>query len=480
MKLSSVQIGLETLLRGTHQFAMERRAHRQQHGAAGSGGFREFDRAIHGAGMPRDHHLVGRIQIGGAHHLALRGVAQHGVEFTLGELEDRGHGADARRDSLLHVAAALTDQLDCVGEIESAGRDQRGVFAQAVTGDVIGLDASFPQHSGRGGRDRQQRRLGILGQLEGVFGTPEAEFGQRKAERGVGFVKDLSRNSEIVSQALAHTGELRSLAGKNEGGFWCQIRIIDRLAITAVFAAILSTQVACGRTPEYGYRVVHVYPHDRTAFTQGLEYRGGFLYEGTGRNGQSSLRKVELETGKVLQESHLGQQYFGEGITVLGGHILELTWQSHQGFVYDQATFRLLRMFEYPGEGWGLTNDGRQIYMSDGSPQIRMWDASTLAETRRITVRDGEQPVRELNELEFVRGEIYANVWQTDRIARISPDDGRVLGWIDLTGLLPAGDRESPDAVLNGIAYDAAADRLFVTGKLWPKLFEIRLVPKAR
>ena len=239
-------------------------------------------------------------------------------------------------------------------------------------------------------------------------------------------------------------------------------------------------QAACGRTPEYGYRVVHVYPHDRAAFTQGLEYRGGYLYEGTGRNGQSSLRKVELETGKVLQESDLAQQYFGEGITVLNGRILELTWQSHQGFVYEQSTFRLLRMFEYPGEGWGLTNDGRQIYMSDGSDQIRLWDAATLAEKRRITVRDGDQPVLELNELEFVRGEIYANVWQTDRIARISPDDGRVLGWIDLTGLLPAADRESPDAVLNGIAYDAAADRLFVTGKLWPKLFEIRVVPKER
>ena len=230
--------------------------------------------------------------------------------------------------------------------------------------------------------------------------------------------------------------------------------------------------------PEYGYQVVHVYPHDRAAFTQGLEYRGGYLYEGTGLEGRSTLRKVKLETGQVLQEIHLAPQLFGEGITVLNQQIIELTWQSHLGFVYDQASFRQLRTFNYPGEGWGLANDGSQIYMSDGSSQIRCWDAATFQEKKRLTVHEGTRRIERVNELEWVRGEIYANVWQTDRIARISPADGRVLGWIELAGLLGKEDRTSEVDVLNGIAYDALGDRLFVTGKLWPKLFEIKLKRK--
>ena len=229
---------------------------------------------------------------------------------------------------------------------------------------------------------------------------------------------------------------------------------------------------------QYGYRVVKTYPHDRTAFTQGLEYRDGFLYEGTGMFGRSSVRKLDLDSGRIIQRYDLPQPFFGEGITVLNQQILELTWQSQTGFVYDKSNFQVLRSFDYPGEGWGLTNDGKQIYMSDGSANIRVWDSATLKEIRRITVKDGATPVTQLNELEWVRGEIYANVWQTDRIARISPVDGRVLGWIDLTGILPKSERPDPDAVLNGIAYDAAGDRLFVTGKLWPKIFEIKLVPK--
>jgi len=194
--------------------------------------------------------------------------------------------------------------------------------------------------------------------------------------------------------------------------------------------------------------------------------------------GRSSVRKLDLDSGRIIQRYDLPQPFFGEGITVLNQQILELTWQSQTGFVYDKSSFQVLRSFDYPGEGWGLTNDGKQIYMSDGSADIRVWDSSTLKEIRRITVKDGATPVTQLNELEWVRGEIYANVWQTDRIARISPVDGRVLGWIDLTGILPKSERPDPDAVLNGIAYDAAGDRLFVTGKLWPKIFEIKLVPK--
>jgi glutaminyl-peptide cyclotransferase len=225
-------------------------------------------------------------------------------------------------------------------------------------------------------------------------------------------------------------------------------------------------------TPVSGFKVVNVYPHDPSAFTQGLEFRGGFLYEGTGLKGQSTLRKVDLKTGCVLEEKSLPSQFFGEGITVLNGRITQLTWQSHVGYVYDQATFRVLKSFSYAGEGWGLANDGQVIYMSDGTPQIRCLDPGTLGEIRRFTVHEGDKDIEALNELEWVRGELFANVWQTDRIARISPKHGQILGWIDLSGLLR--DRGGAD-VLNGIAYDSMGDRLFVTGKLWPKLFEIRL-----
>lgn len=248
-----------------------------------------------------------------------------------------------------------------------------------------------------------------------------------------------------------------------------------RLLLSWLLAAI----TAYAATPAYGYRVVHVYPHDRNAFTQGLEYRDGFLYEGTGLNGRSSLRKVDLESGKVLQEIRLDAKYFGEGITLLDRRIVELTWSTHRGFVYDRNTFQLIRDFEYPGEGWGLANDGRQIYMSDGTAQIRCWNPMTLREIRRIDVHDGEMRIESLNELESVRGEIFANIWQTDRIARIAPADGHVTGWIDLTGLLPAADLADGADVLNGIAWDSAGDRLFVTGKLWPKLFEIQLIRKS-
>ena len=248
-----------------------------------------------------------------------------------------------------------------------------------------------------------------------------------------------------------------------------------------LLCCLVAAVPACAaQTPQYGYQIVHVYPHDRNAFTQGLEFRAGFLYEGTGLNGHSSLRKVKLETGEVVQQISVPAEHFGEGITVINQQILELTWRSLTGFVYDQNSFRRLRSFTYSGEGWGLANDGAQIYMSDGTPQIRVWDPVTLQEKRRLTVRDHGVPVTYLNELECVRGEIYANVWQTDHIARISPADGRVLSWVDLSGLLSAADRSEHVDVLNGIAYDVLGDRLFVTGKLWPKLFEIRIVPKTR
>jgi glutaminyl-peptide cyclotransferase len=250
-----------------------------------------------------------------------------------------------------------------------------------------------------------------------------------------------------------------------------------RIAI-GLSAAVLA---AAAQTPEYGYQVVHAYPHDPNAFTEGLEYRAGFLYESTGLKGRSWVRKEKLETGQVLQQIDLDPQYFGEGITILNQQMVQLTYMTEIGFVYDQSSLRVKRTFNYSGEGWALTNDGQNIYMDDGTAQIRIWDPQTLQEKRRITVHDQGRPVANVNELEWVRGEIYANIWQTDRIARISPLDGRVLGWIDLTGILSDADRAANQVdVLNGIAYDVLGNRLFVTGKLWPKLFEIKVVPKAQ
>jgi glutamine cyclotransferase len=232
-----------------------------------------------------------------------------------------------------------------------------------------------------------------------------------------------------------------------------------------------------GPLPTYGYEVVRSYPHDRSAFTQGLFVRNGFFYEGTGMNGQSGIRKVKIETGEVLQSRPLAPQYFGEGIVEWKGSIVQLTWQHGIGFVYDAETFAPTRTFTYRGEGWGITHDGTRLIMSDGTAQLRFLDPATLKETGRVTVRDARGPVENLNELELVKGEVFANVWGSERIARIAPADGRVTGWIDLAGLLTPTERANAD-VLNGIAYDAASDRLFVTGKWWPRVFEIKLVKK--
>jgi glutaminyl-peptide cyclotransferase len=255
-----------------------------------------------------------------------------------------------------------------------------------------------------------------------------------------------------------------------------------RMVIVAAALACAACGPAseAGDIPQYSYEVVHSYPHDSQAFTQGLFYLNGFLYEGTGLYEQSSIRKVKLETGEVIERRDIPGAYFGEGIVNWKDRLLELTWQAHMGFIYDLGTFQPKGQFQYPGEGWGLTQDGKRIIMSDGSAQIRFWDPESLAEIGRITVTAAGVPVIDLNELEWVKGEIYANVWQTNRIARIDPKTGNVVGWIDCAGLLSASDRVGGEgAVLNGIAYDAAGDRLFVTGKLWPKLFQIRLVKKS-
>jgi len=255
---------------------------------------------------------------------------------------------------------------------------------------------------------------------------------------------------------------------------------MNKFASFALAAALSGAAlgVAQAAIPVYGFVVKNTYPHDPQAFTQGLFFKDGQLFESTGQKGQSSLRRVELKTGKVLQKKDLAPQYFGEGSTAVGDSILGLTWQSNVGFVYDAKSFALKSRFNYKGEGWGLASDANYVYMSDGSPEIRVLDPNTLEERRRISVSAEGKPVSQLNELEVVDGQLYANVWGTDVIARIDPDSGKVVGWIDLTGLLPADKRgtANPDAVLNGIAYEPRGKRLYVTGKLWPKLFEIELI----
>ncbi|MCC7010680.1 MAG: glutaminyl-peptide cyclotransferase [Acidobacteria bacterium] len=266
-------------------------------------------------------------------------------------------------------------------------------------------------------------------------------------------------------------------------------RLLRRRARVFCFLGVLAAGVAAtglaagggvaaqGGVPRYGYRVVNSYPHDSRAFTQGLIVRDGYFYESTGQHGQSTIRKVRIATGEVVQQRQLEPKYFGEGLTDWGSQLVQLTWKNNVGFVYDLASFRPVKTFAFAGEGWGLTRSRTHLIMSDGQPsgQLRFLDPASLAEVRRITVRDQGRPVDRLNELEFVRGEVFANVWYTDEICRIDPATGRVTGWIDLSGLLPAAQRAGSDAVLNGIAYDAAADRLFVTGKYWPRVFEIAL-----
>ncbi len=254
------------------------------------------------------------------------------------------------------------------------------------------------------------------------------------------------------------------------------MRISAFLSAAAVFTVSIAASALAFAADTY--RIVHTYPHDPRAYTQGLVFVDGHLYESTGLNGRSSLRMVDLETGRVLQSAPVPSQYFAEGLAPWGSTLVQLTWQSHVVFVYDRFSFRLLRTMHYPGDGWGLTEDGRSLILSDGTATLHFLDPQTLREIRRVVVKDRGAPVTQLNELEYVRGQIYANVWHTDRIARISPATGQVLGWIDLTGLLAPGEVSDPEAVLNGIAYDAPRDRLFVTGKLWPKLFEIKIVPE--
>lgn len=246
------------------------------------------------------------------------------------------------------------------------------------------------------------------------------------------------------------------------------------VCLMTLFACAPTTEAQRQPAPVQGFRVVATFPHDPAAFTQGLVFADGQFYESTGLNGESSLRRVEIATGKVLQEIKVADQYFAEGLALVGDELLQLTWQHGRGFVYDRKTFTQKRTFPYKGEGWGIAYDANGgLVMSDGSDTLTFLDPKTQAATKTLRVRDAGQPVSQLNELEWIDGEIWANVWTTDRVARISPVTGDVKAWVDLSALWPRGQRQPPADVMNGIAYDKATRRIFVTGKKWPRLYQI-------
>lgn len=253
-----------------------------------------------------------------------------------------------------------------------------------------------------------------------------------------------------------------------------RLRSARALALLATLCSISYVVAA----PIAGYKVVAKYPHSTESYTEGFFYLDGLFYEGTGLKGHSAVIATQPETGKVVQQLDLPPQYFGEGIVNWGPNLYEWTWQSHICFVYDRFSLRPVKQFTYTGEGWGMTRTAKEIITSDGTATLRFRDPATFRETRHIVVKDGAKSIDQLNELEYLKGEIYANIWHEDRIARISPQNGHVIGWIDLTGLLAADQKIDDESVLNGIAYDAQHDRLFVTGKQWPTIFEIKIVSR--
>jgi glutamine cyclotransferase len=252
-------------------------------------------------------------------------------------------------------------------------------------------------------------------------------------------------------------------------------------AAIAAFAVTLGCSAmppATAGAPVSGYTIVAKYPHSTDSYTEGFIYKDGLFYEGTGMEGRSGLQVIQPATGKVVQRHDMTRAYFGEGIVDWGPNIYQWTWQTHTGVVLDRFSLRPVKTFTYTGEGWGMTRDAKSIITSDGTSTLRFRAPETFAETRHITVHDGAKPIDQLNELEYIKGEIWANVWHQERIARISPKDGHVISWVDLTGILPANQKRDDESVLNGIAYDAEKDRIFVTGKQWPTIFEIKVVPK--
>jgi len=277
------------------------------------------------------------------------------------------------------------------------------------------------------------------------------------------------KNANLVSRRAAVLGvTLLALAA-------CGKSVADKSP--SVLSAPPSAQTSSAPV-KYGYEVVATWPHDPKAFTQGLVFRNGDFLESTGLKGESTLRDVDLKTGRVLKQVSVPSQYFAEGLAVVGDQAFQLTWQNGKGFVYDVDTFRLEKEFAYDGEGWGLATDGHSLILSDGTSRIRFLDPTTFRVVRTINVTADGKPIDQLNELEWINGEIFANVWQTNEVVRIDPESGRVRGVIDFSGLLNPLDRGPETDVLNGIAYDAAGDRLFITGKRWPKIFEVRLKTK--
>jgi glutamine cyclotransferase len=256
--------------------------------------------------------------------------------------------------------------------------------------------------------------------------------------------------------------------------------VLWRLAGGLALASILLPIGSAATAPVSSYQVVARYPHSTDSYTEGFFYLDGLFYEGTGLAGHSALMAIQPETGKVLQRVDLAEQYFGEGIVDWGPNVYEWTWQSHICFVYDRFSLRMIKQFSYTGEGWGMTRTAKEIITSDGTPTLRFRDPATFKEIHHLVVTDGGKPIEQLNELEYIKGEIYANIWHADRIARISPRNGHVIGWIDLTGLLPDSQKINDESVLNGIAYDEKHDRLFVTGKQWPTVFQINIVDRSR
>ena len=252
---------------------------------------------------------------------------------------------------------------------------------------------------------------------------------------------------------------------------------LRELTVTLAIAASL-VSAKCEAAPVSGYRIVATYPHSTNSYTEGFFYFDGLFYEGTGLSGHSAVMAIQPKTGKIIREIDLPQQYFGEGIVDWGPYIYEWTWQSHVCFVYDRSSLRPVKQFAYAGEGWGMTRTAKELITSDGTATLRFRDPNTFTETHHIVVKDEGKPVDQLNELEYIKGEIFANIWHSDRIARISPQDGHVIEWIDLSGLLPENQRVNEESVLNGIAYDSKRDRLFVTGKQWPMIFEIQIVSR--
>jgi len=255
-----------------------------------------------------------------------------------------------------------------------------------------------------------------------------------------------------------------------------RIHYLRAVLLQATLLLIYHPSGFANTAPIYGYRIVATYPHSTDSYTEGFFYLDGIFYEGVGISGHSAVMATAAETGKLLQRHNLPPEYFGEGIVDWGQYVYQWTWKSHVGFIYDRFTLQVVKKFTYTGEGWGMTRTAKELITSDGTSTLRFRDPATFRETRHIMVSDGDKPIVQLNELEFIKGEIYANVWHSDRIARISPRSGHVLSWIDLSGLLPANQKYDAESVLNGIAYDPQHDRLFVTGKRWPLIFEIEIV----